>query len=226
MNEIQTSEKKSKTYLFFILAITLIIADQITKLSVKGFDIFGLHHQGMGLGESISVIGTFLQWTYVENSGMAFGITFGAGKIFLSLFSIIAGTALGYYLCKLDKFSVWVRLGVALIFAGALGNLIDRVFYGVIFNEGPLFYGRVVDFIQFDIPDINLGFIYYTHFPVFNIADSCVTCGVALLLLFHKRIPTFDEVFRKDKFLNKSGAENLSLNESEIQKTEDEIQSQ
>ncbi|TAL70396.1 MAG: signal peptidase II [Bacteroidetes bacterium] len=193
MNKINKS-----TYFLFLTATLLILFDQVTKLLVKGFVFGGLNFHGMSIGESISVIGDFLQITYVENSGMALGITFGAGKIFLSIFSIIASIGLAYYLLKLDKFSIWVRIGVMLIFAGAFGNLIDRVFYGIFFNESPLFYGRVVDFIQVDIPDINIWNIHYTHFPVFNIADSCVSVGVVLLLIAHNKIPTFNEVFRNN----------------------------
>ncbi|MCL5992150.1 MAG: signal peptidase II, partial [Bacteroidetes bacterium] len=176
-------------------------AGRATDLAEDFFDCLAIRFwtglNGMGIGESISVIGDFLQITYVENSGMALGITFGTGKIFLSIFSIIASIGLAYYLYKLEGFSMWVRIGVMLIFAGAFGNLIDRVFYGVFFNESPLFYGRVVDFIQVDIPDINFWNIHYTHFPVFNVADSCVSVGVVLLLIVHKKIPTFNDVFKK-----------------------------
>ena len=191
--------KKNNSKYFYIAAIILILLDQTTKLFIKGFSFDGITYPGVPIGQNISVIGNFLQFTYVENSGMAFGITFGAGKIFLSLFSIIASIALGYYLYKLEGFSFWVKLGIMLIFAGAVGNLIDRVFYGLFFHEGPIFYGRVVDFVQVDIPDINFWIIHYTHFPVFNVADSCVSCGVVLLLIVHKKIPQFSKVFPKNK---------------------------
>ena len=155
---------------------------------------FGITHtsNGFSLGnyQNIKIIGDFLQFTYVENEGMAFGISFGAGKIILSLFSIIASIALIWYLYKIRNYSVWVKTGIAFILAGAVGNLIDRVFYGIFFNYAPLFYGRVIDFVQVDIPDIHWGFIDYTYFPVFNVADSCVTVGVVLLIIFHKKIPT------------------------------------
>lgn len=81
------------------------------------------------------------------------------------------------------------RLAVTLILAGAVGNLIDRALYGVIFGDAPLFYGRVVDFIQVDIPDITWLGDVHTHFPVFNVADSCVTVGVILLLLTGNKLP-------------------------------------
>ncbi len=191
------TEKKTtkETRALLIVAALLIALDQATKIAVKGFSLFGIEHQGMYYAESISVIGDLLQITFIENPGMALGITFGSGKIFLSLFSIFAGIGLGYYLIKLEGFSRWVRIGIMLIFAGAMGNLIDRVFYGVFYGESALFYGKVVDFVQVDIPDIDFLGLSYTHWPVFNVADSCVSCGVVLLLLLHNKIPTFKQVF-------------------------------
>jgi signal peptidase II len=193
------TRQKNENLIFFLFAFLLIVIDQVTKLAVKGFHMFGIDHKGLAFGDTIRLIGDFLQVTYVENEGMAFGISFGAWKLLLSLFSIIAGAALGYYLYKLNKYSAWVRLGVALILAGAVGNLVDRVFYGVLFGDAPLFYGRVVDFLLVDIPDINFLGLHYTHWPVFNVADSCVTLGVIVLLLFHNRIPSFEQVFGRKK---------------------------
>lgn len=182
---------------FFLFALFFVLADQAAKLIVKGVDFLGIHIEGMKLGESFEVLGSFLQITYIENEGMAFGISFGAGKIFLSLFSIFASIFLVVFLAKLKNRNNFVRLGISFILAGAAGNLIDRVFYGVIFGEKPLFYGRVVDFLQVDIPDISIMGINYTHWPIFNVADMCVTVGVIILLVFHNKIPTFSEVFRK-----------------------------
>ena len=181
----------------FLLSFILILLDQVTKITIKGFDIFGIKHAGLFYGQLLDIIGDTLQITYIDNEGMAFGISFGAAKIFLSIFSIIASIGLIIYLHKIRKFSVVVQLGIALILAGAVGNLIDRVFYGVFYGESALFYGKVVDFIQVDIPDVNIFGLRYTHFPVFNIADSCVTCGVILLLIFHTRIPSFEQIFTK-----------------------------
>lgn len=201
MENLELESKKERKILpnglFFGIAIALILFDQITKLAVKGFDFMGIQHNGFYFGETKNVIGTFLQWTYVENPGMAFGIEFGAAKIFLSLFSIIAGIALAIVIKKIRTAHFAIRLGFSMIFAGAVGNLIDRVFYGVFFHDGPLFYGKVVDFIQVDIPDVPL--LHWTHFPVFNIADSCVTVGVVILILFHKRIPNLEMLFTKKR---------------------------
>jgi signal peptidase II len=191
--------KKLKTSHLFIFAVLLIFIDQASKLAIRGFDLFGNHHAGMQPGDIIQVIGSFLQFTYVENEGMAFGISFGAGKILLSLFSVFAAIVLAYVIPRLSNSSNWIRAGFILIFAGAVGNLIDRVFYGICFGYAPVFFGRVVDFIEVDIPDVNIGSIHYTHWPVFNVADSCVSCGVVLLLLFHKHLPPMETLFSRKK---------------------------
>jgi len=105
------------------------------------------------------------------------------------------------------------------IFTGAFGNLVDRVFYGLFFNYSTLFYGRVIDFIQVDIPDITIFNLHYTTFPIFNVADSCVTIGVVFLLIFHNRIPTFSQVFRP-KIIHENDNINLDLNnQSNIDKS-------
>lgn len=180
----------NKKYLW--LAALLFVLDQASKIAVKGFNLFGVRHDGMYIGESMPVLGDFLRLTYVENPGMAFGIGFGSGKIFLTLFSLVASMGLVWYLSRLRTPSVWLRLGLALVLAGAAGNLIDRMFYGVFYGEAPLFYGQVVDFFDFEFFDFSLFGHTYSRWPVFNIADSCVTCGMILLLLSHKHFPTKD----------------------------------
>jgi len=189
---------RNKSAKYFIIAAVLIIFDQATKLYFKGFSLFGFEHQGLEYGEIVPVFGTFLQWTYIENFGMAFGITVGWAKIFLSLFSLIAAGLIAYYIFKVsNKIPFLAGLALTLIFAGAFGNGIDRNFYGVIFGYAPLFYGGVVDFILVDIPDIHIDFlnIHYDYFPVFNIADACVTVGVILLIFCHNKLPDLSEVF-------------------------------
>ncbi|MDT3738205.1 MAG: signal peptidase II [Candidatus Kapabacteria bacterium] len=188
-----SNTKKSGIIYFYIASFFLILFDQATKLYFKGFSLLGITHQGYDYGDPVPVIGNFVFWTYIENPGMAFGIEFGWGKIFLSLFSIIAGGLLAMLIYKLRKFNFWVISGFTLIFSGAVGNLIDRVFYGVFFGTAPLFYGKVVDFIQVDIPDIE--FLGWTHFPVFNVADSCVTIGVSILILAHNKLPEWHDIF-------------------------------
>ena len=178
-----------KNLTLYVTAFLLVVLDQITKMMVKGFSLFGFDHQGMYIGESFNVLGDFLRITFVENPGMAFGVEFGTGKIFLTLFSLIASFGLIYYLHIFKDAHRYVRIGIMLILAGAFGNFIDRMFYGVIYGNSPLFYGLVVDFIQVDIPDITFNSITYTHWPVFNIADSCVSIGMVFLLFFNKFIP-------------------------------------
>lgn len=185
--------------LMFVIAFILVFSDQLSKLLIKGFSFFGMHHAGLGMGDSISVIGDTVQFTFVENAGMAFGITFGAGKILLSLFSIAASLALIWYLAKIKDSSWKAQLSIALVLSGAAGNLIDRVFYGVLYGTSSLFYGNVVDFIQVDIPDISIFGRYYTHWPVFNFADAYVTVGVVLLLFWSKYLPAIKDVFHKNK---------------------------
>jgi signal peptidase II len=185
----------------FIIATLLVIADQCTKVAVKGFSVFGLEHSGMMLGESIPVIGETLRLTFVENPGMAFGISWGDGKLLLTLLTIAIVVGIGAYLYKLSEFSWKVRGAITLVFAGAVGNLIDRVWYGVAYGQAALFHGKVVDFIQVDIPDVTWFGTTYTHFPVFNIADSCVSVGIVLFALFSGSAPTFSQVFSKQKAL-------------------------
>lgn len=217
--EEQTKKDNILKYLY-TTAIVLMLSDQLSKLWIKGFSIGDFVHQGLFYGEQISVIGDFLQITFIENAGMAFGIQFGVWKILLSLFSIVASVFLIIFQNRLSGYSIWVRIGVMLIFAGAVGNLIDRVFYGVIFGEAALFYGKVVDFIQVDIPDMKFLGLYYTHWPVFNVADSCVSVGVVILLIFHKQIPALSEIFptlRKfDKTTDEDDPEYNEINKNQL----------
>ncbi|MBS1536769.1 MAG: signal peptidase II [Bacteroidetes bacterium] len=182
---------------YFLFAFGLILLDQATKIAVKGFNLFGFQHEGMFVGQSYPILGDTLRLTFVENPGMAFGVSFGWGKVFLTLFSLVAGIGLAWYLSKIRNHSKWVQFGITLLLAGALGNFIDRAFYGVFYNEGALFYGLVVDFIQVDIPDVNWFGQVYTHWPVFNVADSCVSCGMVLLLIMNKKIPMLADLSPK-----------------------------
>jgi signal peptidase II len=187
-----TIMKQTNRFIYFYASAFLVLLDQATKIAVKGFSLFGFTHEGMYLGESFPVVGELLRCTFVENPGMAFGISFGAGKILLTLATIAIALAIAWYLRRAIAAGTRriVLTGVMLVFSGAVGNLIDRMFYGVFYNEGPLFYGKVVDFIQVDIPDITIAGEVWTHWPVFNVADSCVTVGVVLLLFFSGQMPS------------------------------------
>jgi signal peptidase II len=157
----------------------VVLLDQITKLLVKGFSlpILGVH-LGMQVGTTIPLLGNALRLTYIENPGMAFGIDVGS-QLFLTIFSFLASVGVLYYLYSIRNETTIVRVSLALIFGGAVGNLIDRIFYGVLFGEAPLFYGKVVDFI-----DVNI--LHLSRFGIFNLADASVTIGVVLLLVFHR----------------------------------------
>ncbi len=172
----------------------IVVLDQVTKLLVKGFalPIFDFYHSGMQLGASIPILGDFFRLTFIENPGMAFGIDVG-GKLFLTLFSLLASIGILWYVWKVREEGFIIRLPLAMILGGAIGNLIDRVFYGVIFGESPLFYGKVVDFLDVDFFNVNI-FGYQIHrWPVFNVADMSVSLGVVVLLMFHRRYTALDE---------------------------------
>jgi signal peptidase II len=169
------------------LSLFIIVADQLSKLLVKGISIprLGIQLEGMQYGASRQVLGDFFRLTYIENPGMAFGIDVG-GKLFFSLFSVVASLAILYYLFRARTGPLGFRLSLAMILGGAVGNLIDRMFYGVIFGDAPLFYGRVVDFFDMDFFNITIGTYHLSRWPVFNIADASVSVGVVLLLIFHR----------------------------------------
>ncbi len=168
----------------------IVVVDQVTKLIVKGIQIpaLGINIEGMRYGYSTPVLGDFFRLTYIENPGMAFGIDPGA-KLFFTLFSILLTIGIFYYLFKARSEPAATRLSLAMILGGAIGNLIDRTFYGVLFNGAPLFYGRVVDFLDVDFFDINLFGYSLSRWPVFNIADSAVTIGIIILLFSHRQTP-------------------------------------
>ena len=139
--------------ILFVSAI-MVFADQISKTVVRNT---------MSLYESIPVIPEFFHLTYVTNDGMAFGINFPFGIYVFSAISIIFTGFLFWYLWSIKDDEIVVRTGVALILAGAIGNLIDRILLG-----------EVVDFLDFMIGDF--------HWYVFNLADSCVTVGLGFVL--------------------------------------------
>ncbi len=193
---------RKSTKIVFIFVFLLILLDQTTKFLI--YEYFKVKHIGNEYytvspdRNEISILGEIVKFVYVENAGMAFGIQFGELKIFLSLFSLFASIVLAYVILKIPDYPFAVQFAFGLILAGAIGNLIDRVFYGLIFGYAPIFYGRVIDFIQVDIPDIRIGnTINYTHWPVFNVADSCVSIGVVLLIIFNKHIPNLNVIFKK-----------------------------
>jgi signal peptidase II len=168
-----------------VLYVTLVVylLDQCSKFYVKGGSIpfLGIKHQGMSFGHSVAVFGNWLKISFVENPDMAFSIQL-TGKLFLVCFTFLASVGLLIYLYRQRKDHIVMRLSLAFILAGALGNLTDRIFYGVLYGTGSLFYGNVVDFIDFDLFMIRLGGFSFKFWPIFNVADASVTVGVLLLL--------------------------------------------
>ena len=191
--------KISKGTRLFLLGAILVVIDQIIKVLVK---------TEMSLGETVDVIGDWFKLHYVLNEGMAFGMAFGGfwGKALLSVFRIVLFGALCWWIDKLAKKQetpAGVLIGLTMITAGAMGNIIDCLFYGVIWPEltmpGAPFnflFGRVVDMFYFPLFDYKFPWMDYpqTFFgAVFNFADSCVTCGAIYLLLFQYRFFATEE---------------------------------
>lgn len=172
------------------ISILIVIIDQLSKIFVKGFSVpfLNINFDGMYYGQSIPIIDDFFKLTYIENPGMAFGFDPGDGfKLAISLFSLVASVGLLIYLYAIRNKSLSLRVAIAFILGGAVGNLIDRTFYGIIFGYAPLFYGRVVDFFDFDFFNFTIFGRSYDRWPIFNIADAAVTVGVLILILFYKK---------------------------------------
>ncbi len=210
-------KNKKKRY-FVLLFVLLVVIDQVIKILVK---------TNMSIGENFNVLGDWFKICFIENEGMAFGMKFGGsiGKFLLSSFRIILFIVLSWWIFSLiDKsqnkqgqkiyrpngqpvIPTGVLIGLTLINAGALGNIIDCLIYGQIFSASniggsvatfggsyaPLMFGKVVDMFYFPLIDTTypnwIPFVGGQRFvffePVFNFADSCVSVGATYLLLFH-----------------------------------------
>lgn len=175
-----------------ILGIVLVVIDQVIKILVK---------TNMQIGEQFNVLGSWFRILFIENDGMAFGMSFGgvAGKYVLTTFRIALFAVIWWWVSKLlkrgDSVPAGVPVGLTLIAAGAMGNIIDCLFYGIIFEPHlPFMQGRVVDMFYFPLIDTYIGGHHITFFdPVFNFADSCVTVGAFYLILFQWRFFTKGE---------------------------------
>ena len=190
-----------------ILGAVLVVIDQVIKILVK---------TSLPIGGGFNVLGEWFRILFIENKGMAFGMAFGGavGKFMLTLFRLCLFAALCWWITKLvrrkDPVPTGVLVGLTLITAGALGNIIDCLFYGVIFSEStpaavavlgghyaPLMFGKVVDMFYFPLftwPDwvpLVGGDIFFE--PIFNFADSCVTVGAIYLILFQWRFFAKDD---------------------------------
>jgi len=193
------------------VVILILLIDQISKIYIK------THFE---LGEDVTVFSWF-KIAFIENDGMAWGtklsdfttlISDRSAKLFLTLFRIVAVTGIGFWLVNVtkQKKSKTLVFAISIIFAGALGNILDSVFYGVLFNDSimqvatflpenggyaDVFHGNVVDMLHFPIwsgvmPD-NLPLIggrYFSFFdPVFNVADMAISTGIGILIVFNKK---------------------------------------
>lgn len=192
-----------KSALFILLILFL---DQLLKIWVKTH---------MQIGDEIRLFGNWGLIHFIENNGMAFGMEMGGktGKFVLSMFRIVAIFGIGWFLVSLikKKVNTGLILAVSAILAGAIGNIIDSAFYGMIFSESynqvaimfppgggysSFLHGRVVDMLYFPIINttwpawspINAGESLVFFRPVFNIADSAITCGVLAIILFQKKM--------------------------------------
>lgn len=190
---------KNRCWVISLSVMLAIIADQAIKIAVK---------TSMSLGDGFPVFGNWFRILFVENNGMAFGMEL-FNKLFLTGFRVVAVIFLLYILFRLvrdGRYPMGFVFSVAMILAGAVGNIIDCVFYGEIFSSsygqvahfvpwgegyGSLFEGRVVDMFYFPlftwpewIPLIG-GDIFFS--PVFNFADACISCSVAAIILFYRK---------------------------------------
>jgi signal peptidase II len=203
-----------------IIVFLVLLADQILKVWIK---------LNMEIGDSIPVLGTWFYLHFVENEGMAYGMELGGkyGKLLLSTFRIIAIGGIFYYVYTIvrKKYHYLLVTSLSLILAGAIGNVIDSAFYGLIFSEsGPFtlatfmpeeggyaafLHGKVVDMFYFPIIEGHwphwvpwVGGNYVEFFrPVFNIADASISTGVAMLIIFQRKFhkPTELDSLQRDE---------------------------
>lgn len=207
-----------------VIVIAILLIDQIVKVWVK---------LNFTIGEEVDLIGDWCKLHFIENEGMAFGMSFGgvAGKYVLTFLRIIASVIIGWYLLKLikkggNKLAVY---SFTLIFAGAVGNIIDSMFYGLLFSEStffsasqflpegggyaPMFLGKVVDMFYFPIIDTTLpqwipffgGNDFRFFNAIFNISDVSITIGVVILLIsliFAKKEDQIDAEVVEDNAAN------------------------
>ncbi|MEM7367388.1 MAG: lipoprotein signal peptidase [Bacteroidota bacterium] len=218
---------------YFLVALAVIVVDQITKVIVK---------LNMAYGEvgQIKILGNFFKLHFIENEGAAFGLRISdmvqglggemseeTGKLTLTIFSIVAVFAIGYVLYRLADHRSPLPWYVALIFGGAVGNIIDRTFYGIFFESintysGGLFHGRVVDMFYFDIWRGQIadwipifGGSYTSLWPIFNIADSAISVGIVVILIFQGKYFKMDERARSAESADTSST--LPASEKNVQ---------
>ncbi len=172
------------------VALAIVVTDQLTKWAAVEWLAYG--HMA-NFGRSVPVLGDWLKLTYTTNPGMAWGLELGPPG-FLAIFSLLATVAILGYLWVVRRGPFGYRLALAVIVGGAVGNVIDRTLYGVIYGVAPLFQGEVVDFLHLDLWRGTLpeswplvGGDYLALFPIGNVADLAVMGGVGAILLFQGR---------------------------------------
>ena len=191
--------KEKQGRMLAIMVAAILVVDQVVKILVK---------TNMVIGEDIHVIGNWFLLHFIENEGFAFGMSVGGhiGKLMLTLLRLVASTLVAWYVVKLVKRGARLSLTISLslIFAGAVGNLIDSTFYGLIFSESeystavlfppeggyaPLFFGKVVDMFYFPLFEFDwpmwvpmVGGNHFIFFSaIFNVADAAITIGIVWL---------------------------------------------
>ncbi len=185
-----------KYFKYYLLAIAMIIIDQVVKLAVH-------FNMEMGVAGQVYLLGDVFKLHYLTNPGMAFGMQLGSenGKLILTVIRLVAMVVIAVYLYRLAKKEVHSGLlwCGALILGGAIGNLIDSIFYGVLLNNAPYdaatpwFHGQVIDMFYIDIWEGRIpewvplfGGDYTALWPVFNVADASIFIGVAIIIVFQK----------------------------------------
>lgn len=194
-------DNKKRAWMFAAIVAVIVVVDQVVKILVK---------TNMHIFDDIPLIGEWCRLHFIENEGFAFGMSFGGswGKVFLTLFRIAATTLVGWYIVRQLKSNARTSFvaSLVLIFAGAIGNLIDSCFYGLIFSESyyntavlfppeggyaPFLQGKVVDMFYFPLFEFDwpqwIPFVGGNHFlffsAIFNVADAAITIGVIWLII-------------------------------------------
>ncbi|GAB2797120.1 signal peptidase II [Hymenobacter luteus] len=186
-----------KYWKYYLVALLVIVIDQLSKWAVH-------RYMPMGMPGEIPVFGDWFKLHYTLNPGMAFGVELPApyGKVILTLFRLLAVTGISYYIYRLWKQHApnGLIICIAMILGGAIGNLVDSIFYGIIYDNAPFgaptpwLHGQVIDMLYVDIYEGILpeswplvGGSHVSLWPIFNIADAAIFVGVALILIFQNR---------------------------------------